>query len=139
MDHTCRSVGLLMQHVELPRAIEDYFAHAETAPTRDGRRFSITLPYMNSGRLDRIQWWWSIGTVQQQIVGDDGFAAHRSRAVERFKRHIERWLINTGQRLLGDGPIPVIEPVPKTEPPAAPEPDLSVDVVPWPGDRVANG
>ena len=134
--------GSLMQHVELPRVIEDYFAHAETAPARDGRRFSITLPYMNAGRLDRIQWWWSIGTVQQQIVGEEGFATHRGRAVERFKLHIERWLVNTGQRLLGDGPIPVIEALPKVEEkPAAAvaEPELPANVVIWPGDKVANG
>jgi hypothetical protein len=129
-----------MLNVDLSRAIEDYFAHAETAPTRDGRRFTITFPYMNAGRLDCIQWWWSIGTVQQQIVGDDGFAAHRARAVERFQRHIERWLVNTGQRLLGDGPIPQIEALPKVEPPpAVAEPGLPVNVAVWPADRAANG
>ncbi len=36
--------GLLMAHIELPRALEDYFAFAETTPTRNGRRFVITLP-----------------------------------------------------------------------------------------------
>lgn len=130
-----------MLHVELPRAIEDYFAHAEVAPTRDGRRFSMTLPYMNAGKLDGIQWWWSIGNVQQQILGDDGLAAHRARAVERFKQHIGRWLANTGQRLAGDGPIPVIEALPKWVAPAAAvaEPESPVEVVAWPDDKVANG
>jgi hypothetical protein len=130
-----------MQHVDLPRAIEDYFAHAEIAPLSDGRRFSITLPYMNAGKLDRIQWWWSIGKVQQQILGDDGLAAHRARAVERFQLHIGRWLANTGQRLVGDGPIPVIETLPKVAAPAlaVAEPESPVNEVAWPGDKVANG
>jgi hypothetical protein len=98
-----------MPHVDLPRALEDYFAHAETTPTRDGRRFSITFPYLQGAKLDSLQWWWNIGSVQLQLIGDEGFAAQRRSAIEKFSRHIERWLVNNDQRLYGDGPIPRLE------------------------------
>jgi hypothetical protein len=39
-----------MTPIELPRALEDYFAFAETEPTGRGRRFSISLPYFNTGQ-----------------------------------------------------------------------------------------
>ena len=57
--------GFRMTHMELPRALEDYFAHAETAPTRAGRRFTITLPYLDDQRLDRLQWWWQVSAAQE--------------------------------------------------------------------------
>ncbi|HNR22347.1 MAG TPA: hypothetical protein PKL49_04915 [Steroidobacteraceae bacterium] len=97
-----------MAHVELPRALEHYFAHAETAPTRSGRRFSITMPYLDGERLDRLQWWWQLPATQEKLGGEDIVAKLRAEAVERFSRHIERWLANTGQRFHGSGPIPCI-------------------------------
>lgn len=130
-----------MPHVELPRALEDYFAHAETSATADGRRFSITLPYLQDNRLDRMQWWWNIGNVQLQLIGDDGFAAQRQQAIDKFRRHIERWLHNTRQQLFGDGPIPQLRALPQETTAAAAttaEP-VSSNVLPWKRERVANG
>jgi hypothetical protein len=95
-----------MPHIELPRALEDYFAFAETEPTRNGRRFSITLPYMDGERLDRLQWWYHVSPAQEQMYEGTGLAFHRTRAIERFRRHIERWLEITAQRFHGDEPIP---------------------------------
>jgi len=95
-----------MPHIELPRALEDYFAFAETEPTRNGRRFSITLPYMDGERLDRLQWWYHVSPAQEQMYEGTGLAFHRTRAIERFCRHIERWLEITAQRFHGDEPIP---------------------------------
>lgn len=95
-----------MPHIELPRAIEDYFAFAETEPTRNGRRFSITLPYLDGERLDRLQWWYHITPAQEQMYDGTGLAFHRNRAIEQFRRHIERWLDITAQRFHGDEPIP---------------------------------
>ena len=95
-----------MPHIELPRALEDYFAFAETEPTRNGRRFSITLPYMDGDRLDRLQWWYHISPAQEQMYEGHGLAFFRNRAIERFCRHIERWLDITAQRFHGNEPIP---------------------------------
>jgi len=95
-----------MPHIELPRALEDYFAFAETEPTRNGRRFSITLPYMDGSRLDRLQWWYHVSPAQEQMYEGTGLVFHRNRAIERFCRHIERWLEITAQRFHGDDPIP---------------------------------
>jgi len=97
-----------MPHVELPRALEDYFAHAETAQTRAGRRFTITLPYLDGTRLDRLQWWWQLPASQEELGGDEIVAKLRAEAIARFRRHIERWLENTRQRFHGTGPIPQI-------------------------------
>ena len=95
-----------MPHIELPRALEDYFAFAETEPTRNGRRFSITLPYLDGERLDRLQWWYHITPAQEQMYEGTGLAFYRNGAIERFCRHIERWLDITAQRFHGDEPIP---------------------------------
>ncbi len=95
-----------MPHIELPRALEDYFAFAETEPTRNGRRFSITLPYMDGERLDRLQWWYHVSPAQEQMYEGTGLVFHRTRAIERFCRHIERWLEITAQRFHGEEPIP---------------------------------
>ena len=95
-----------MPHIKLPRALEDYFAFAETEPTRNGRRFSITLPYMDGARLDRLQWWYHVSPAQEQMYDGTGLVFHRNRAIERFCRHIERWLDITAQRFHGDEPIP---------------------------------
>src|SRR5262245_32523977 len=143
-----------MTHIELPRALEDYFAFAETDPTRAGRRFSITLPYFEGTRLDRLQWWYHLTTEQEERLGDTHVKSLREQATARFRKHIERWLENTGQRLHvhGDEPIPRIGPIvaaadtapmaaeePAPVQPAVTEPDVTTNVVPWPAERVANG
>jgi hypothetical protein len=98
-----------MTHIELPRALEAYFAHAEIDPTRAGRRFTITLPYFEGNRLDRLQWWYHLRQDQEQRHGDAAIETLRAEAIERFSKHIERWLQNTGKRLHGMEPIPRID------------------------------
>jgi hypothetical protein len=120
-----------MTHIELPRALEDYFAYAEIDPTHAGRRFTISLPYFAGTRLDRLQWWYHLPRDQERR-GDTGLESLRAQATDRFRKHIERWLQNTGQRLHGPDPIPRIGPVSDAPAPAG-------SVVPWPADRVANG
>jgi hypothetical protein len=158
-----------MAHIELPRALEDYFAFAETAATRNGRRFVLSMPYFHGSgagaKLDRLQWWFHVSPEQERQMGDAAVATFRAQATERFRRHIERWLQNTRQRLHGDEPIPRIAsldravsaiastpdataaPAPATSSATvsastlateAPEPAV-VEVLPWPADRVANG
>jgi len=96
-----------MASIDLPRALQDYFAFAETTPTRNGRRFSITLPYVRSdGRLDRLQWWYHLSPAKEKALGNSASEALRAEAVVRFRVHIERWLQNTRQDLFGDGAIP---------------------------------
>lgn len=95
--------------IELPRALEEYFAYAETEPTRKGRRFSITLPFYSGDRLDRLQWWYHVSPAEESMFEGDGLHVFRSRATSRFRRHIERWLANTHQRLHGDAAIPRID------------------------------
>ena len=98
-----------MASIDLPRALQDYFAFAETTPTRNGRRFSITLPYVRpDGRLDRLQWWYHLSAAKEMALGDSAADALRSEAIERFTVHIERWLQNTRQDLYGDGSIPYV-------------------------------
>jgi hypothetical protein len=122
-----------MPQLELPRALEDYFAFAETEPTRNGRRFSITLPYLDGERLDRLQWWYHVSPSQEQMYEGTGLVFYRNLAVERFCRHIERWLEITAQRFHGDDPIPRLglkrEQVKQASPP--------VELAPV--DKVANG
>ena len=98
-----------MASIDLPRALQDYFAFAETTPTRNGRRFSITLPYVRpDGRLDRLQWWYHLSAAKEMALGDCAPDTLRSEAIERFTVHIERWLQNTRQDLYGDGSIPYV-------------------------------
>src|SRR6476620_5187331 len=99
-----------MTLIELPRALEDYFAFAETEPTRRGRRFSISLPYFHGKRLERLQWWYHVTPAQEQMYEGTGLVTFRARAIERFRRHIEQWLANTQQRLHGDAAIPQVSP-----------------------------
>ena len=100
-----------MASVELPRALQDYFAFAETPPTRNGRRFSITLPYRKAdGRLDRLQWWYHLSAAKEMALGDHAADMLRAEAIERFVTHIERWLHNTRQDLYGNGAIPYVSP-----------------------------
>jgi hypothetical protein len=96
-----------MASIDLPRALQDYFAFAETTPTRNGRRFSITLPYIRpDGRLDRLQWWYHLSAAKEMALGDGASDTLRMEAVERFCVHIGRWLHNTRQDLYGNGAIP---------------------------------
>jgi hypothetical protein len=130
-----------VSHVELPRVLEDYFAFAELERTETGRRFSITLPYLDGARLDRLQWWWRVGSVQERLIGEAGVLALRVKATERFQRHIERWLENTGQRLHGDGPIPLIGPIVVTtagESATSSAPPADGIVVAWPQRRTGS-
>jgi hypothetical protein len=136
-----------MAHIELPRALEDYFAFAETTSTRKGRRFVITLPYFSGTQLDRLQWWYHVSPEQERQMGEAALATLRAQATERFQRHIERWLENTRQRLHGEEPIPRIDvlsaavpsPAPASleTPAAAPEP--APTFAEWPANKVANG
>jgi hypothetical protein len=124
-----------MPHIELPRALEDYFAFAETEPTRNGRRFSITLPYMDGERLDRLQWWYHVSPAQEQMYEGTGLVFHRNRAIERFRRHIERWLEITAQRFHGDEPIPRLGLQTSRQADQPPTPSANIEPI----DKVANG
>lgn len=98
-----------MASIDLPRPLQDYFAFAETTPTRNGRRFSITLPYLRpDGRLDRLQWWYHLSPAKEKALGDHAPDRLRDEAIERFSSHIARWLQNTRQDLFGDGAIPCV-------------------------------
>jgi len=92
--------------IELPRKLEDYFAYAEIESTPTARRFSITLPYFDGTRMNRLQWWWQITAQQEDLSGERAIAEARAKATMRFARHIERWLINTNSRLHGHEVIP---------------------------------
>ena len=120
-----------MTLIELPRALEEYFAYAETDPTRKGRRFSITLPFYADNRLDRLQWWYHVSSAQEDMFDGDGLSVFRTRATERFRRHIEQWLYNTNQRLHGDDAIPRITTATTSQPAPA--------IVALPEPKVANG
>jgi hypothetical protein len=154
--HHLKIPGPLMAHIELPRALEDYFAFAETTATRNGRRFVLSLPYFcGSGagaKLDRLQWWFHLSPEQERQMGEAAVSTLRAQATERFRLHIERWLQNTRQRLHGEEPIPRIDAAsadpaepPSTATLAAPaatpqvKETTTAEVVQWPADRVANG
>src|SRR5688572_28394072 len=81
--HHLKIPGPLMAHIELPRALEDYFAFAEVAGTRNGRRFVLSLPYFcGSGgagaKLDRLQWWFHLSPEQERQMGDAAIATLRA-------------------------------------------------------------
>jgi hypothetical protein len=98
-----------MASFDLPNPLQDYFAFAETSPTRNGRRFCITLSYVRAdGRLDRLQWWYHLSPAKQMALGDHAIENLRVEAAERFCTHIERWLHNTRQDMFGDGAIPYV-------------------------------
>ncbi len=98
-----------MASIDLPRPLQDYFAFAETTPTRHGRRFSITLPYVRpDGRLDRLQWWYHLSPAKEKAMGDHAPDTLRAEAIGRFSLHIARWLQNTRQELFGEGAIPQV-------------------------------
>jgi hypothetical protein len=118
-----------MTHIELPRAVEVYFAFAELPATGRGRQFTITFTYMEGGRLDRLQWWWQVSKAQER-AGDAMVQSLRQEAIQRFRQHIERWLSNSGRCLKGGDPFPRLEslaaPAQASEPAAA-EVDQAVD------------
>jgi hypothetical protein len=119
-----------MLPIELPRALEHYFAFAETEPTRRGRRFAITLPYYRSGNLDRIQWWYHVSPAEELQFDGEALTVYRARATEKFRRHIEQWLVNTGQRLHGDSAIPSVSPLNETQPAAVEAPvEMSIEAI----------
>jgi hypothetical protein len=97
-----------MTHIELPRAVEAYFAFAELPATGRGKQFTINFTYMVSGRLDRLQWWWQVSKAQER-AGDAMVQRLRQEAVQRFRQHIERWLANSGHCLKGGDPFPRLE------------------------------
>jgi hypothetical protein len=105
----------MQERVALSRSLPTYFAHAEAERGRDCRRFLITLSYLDHGRLDKLQWWWRIGTAEETMLGNEGIEARRQRETERFHRHIERWLSNNRRRLYGDGPFPCLAPMAAAE------------------------
>jgi hypothetical protein len=122
-----------MSHIDLPRAVEEYFAFAELEPRRDSRRFAITMPYFDGARLSRFEWWWQINTTKEKIIGEEGVLALRREATQRFRHHIEQWLANNERRLYGAEPIPRVGPMPL---PAA-EVLPAANVLDWPSERVA--
>lgn len=131
-----------MPLIELPRALEDYFAFAETDSTRRGRRFSITLPYFAGDRLDRLQWWYHVSEAQEQMFDGTGVAVFRGRAVVRFRQHIERWLANTRQYLHGSEPIPRLSSLPadaRIAPTAVPADACELEETLMPVDTAVNG
>jgi hypothetical protein len=97
-----------MTHIELPRAVEIYFAFAELPATGRGRQFTITFTYMEGGRLDRLQWWWQVSKAQER-AGDALVQSLRQEAIQRFRQHIERWLTNSNLCLRGGDPFPRLE------------------------------
>ena len=125
-----------MTFIELPRALEDYFAFAETEPTRRGRRFSISLPYFSGERIHRLQWWFHVTPAQELMYEGTGLLVFRRRAIERFRRHIEQWLGSTQQRLHGEGPIPLVSARAASAPTSNVE-QPSAEVIALPVQRIA--
>ncbi len=109
-----------------------YFAHAELDGSADLRRFTITLPYFNGAKLDRLQWWWSVTHAQQRMAGAEGLEPWRREAVHRFRQHIEHWLTNNRLRLRGEEPIPSLETWEPASLPATDAESESAIVVPLP-------
>jgi hypothetical protein len=136
-----------MAQIDLPRPIDSYFAFAELASNRQGRRFTITFPYFEDQRLDRLQWWWQVSGAQERIGGEAGIEALRREAVDRFRLHIERWLETSQKRLFDGQPFPRLgaqvvaqAPAPEDVVPAAVDAtEPAAAVVPWPLEKVANG
>jgi hypothetical protein len=97
-----------MTYIELPRAVEAYFAFAELPATERGRHFTITFTYFEAERLDRLQWWWQVSKAQER-AGDAMVQSLRQEAILRFKQHIERWLVNSRRCLKGGEPFPLLQ------------------------------
>jgi len=130
-----------MKRIELPRPIEDYFAFAELAPSERGRRFTITFTYFEGERLDRLQWWWHVNAAQERSGGELLLAQARREAIDRFRVHIETWLINSDRLLRGGEPFPFLEKNPVAAAPEAPAIDAdtaSGTVTTWRPSRAAS-
>ena len=110
-----------MTYIELPRAVEAYFAFAELPATERGRHFTITFTYFEAERLDRLQWWWQVSKAQER-AGDAMVQGLRQEAILRFKQHIERWLVNSRRCLRGGEPFPQLESLAGVEAPATAAP-----------------
>lgn len=108
-----------MTSIQLPRALEAYFAFAELPVTERGRHFTITFTYMEGARLDRLQWWWQVNRGQER-GGEPAIATLRQEAIQRFRQHIERWLTNSQRCLRGGEPFPLLEPLIAAQAPAEP-------------------
>jgi len=134
-----------MPLIELPRALEDYFAFAETDPTRRGRRFSITLPFLNGDKLERLQWWYHLSPSEEAMYEGHGLEVFRAQAIQRFVRHIGRWLEINRLRLHGYEPIPrlsrqLVVPAIADAQPAVEVATSEISTLPtWPLEKVANG
>ena len=127
-----------MAQIELPRPLQDYFAFAELPAGPQGRRFTLTFPYFEDQRLDRLQWWWQVGSTQERIGGEEQVERLREEAIDRFRVHIERWL-GTSQRRLFDGhPFPRLGQLAAAVAPGVPEAPLEA-LPAWPVEQVANG
>lgn len=130
-----------MPLIELPRALEDYFAFAETDATRRGRRFSITFAYRQRERIERLQWWYHVTTAQELLFEGQGLTTFRERAISRFSRHIERWLEITQQQIhSGKDSIPCVSPAEVDAPAAAAATitEKTAEILSWPLAEVAN-
>lgn len=108
--------------IDLPRPLESYFAFAELPANRQGRRFTITFPYFEGERLDRLQWWWQVSAAQERVEGEQGLVVRRREAVERFRQHIGRWLVSSRKRLFDGNPFPRLEVAEVPGSPATDEP-----------------
>jgi hypothetical protein len=106
-----------MTYIELPRAVEAYFAFAELPATERGRHFTITFTYFEAERLDRLQWWWQVSKAQER-AGEAMVQGLRQEAILRFKQHIQRWLVNSRRCLKGGDPFPQLEALAGVEAPA---------------------
>jgi hypothetical protein len=98
-----------MSRILLTRPLEDYFSHAEIAPTASGRRFAINFHYLENGKADRLQWWWQVNAVLERHGGDAVIESARQESIGRFRAHIETWLINTQRCLRGGDPFPIAD------------------------------
>jgi len=99
-----------MTLIELPRAVEAYFAFAELPATDRGRHFTITFTYLDGARIDRLQWWWQVNKGQEK--SEALVSGLRNEAIARFRQHIERWLTNSGRCLRGGEPFPLLQQLP---------------------------
>jgi hypothetical protein len=124
MDVDCGVANPVMTQIELSRSIEAYFAFAEIEPNDRGRHFSITFTYLDAGRIDRLQWWWHVNKGQER-GGETMLASLKQEAMQRFTQHIDRWLTNSGRRLTGGEPFPVLEARAVEQAAAAPVPATS--------------
>jgi hypothetical protein len=130
-----------MTLIELPRAVEAYFAFTELPATDRGRHFTITFIYLDGARVDRLQWWWQVNRGQEK--SEALVSGLRSDAIARFRQHIERWLTNSGRCLRGGDPFPLLQALPveapATDPNSAPS-EPAPEVLPArPALRVAAG